>query len=286
MESIANFLLKTNLHLIVLVLAAIAISIYFIIMKALYKEPKVSFFPILLPVITVFLITYATQEYARNKLMLGDVNFFCSQIERFAHNEYSKAKLYEIQQELFGIKNKKLEMFLEGDSFKELYRAMSKVNFEAYFIDHYILSWANELELIYQTNLVALSRGVKITRIFILTDGIIKDPKKLDIAYKVIEKQYKDGIEVKYARQYDLIRSDIKYLGFALNNLAFFDRKVLFIFTPTTQEYNIPTHTLILWNKEDVQKKNPLPRLTISQYVYNFNNDSREHIFSPDFVNY
>jgi hypothetical protein len=286
MESIANFFLKTNIHLMVLVLVTIAISIYFVIMKALNKESKITFFPFIFPIVVTFLIAYATQEYARNKSTLNDVDFFCSQIERFAPNEYSKEKLFEIHDELTGIKIGKLEMFLAGESFKELHRAISKVNYEAQFIDHYILSWENELDLIYQANLAAIGRGVKIARLFILTDVTVKDPKRLEIAYKIMEKQNRDGINIKYARQYDLIRSDIKYPSYALNNLAFFDQKVLFIFTPTTQDYGIPTHTLILWNKNDILEKNPWPGLSISKYVFEFNSDSKRNIFSREFINY
>jgi len=255
-------------------------------MKTLKKQPSVTFLPLILPIIITFLIAYATQEYARNKIMLSDIDFFCAQFEKFTDNGYSRAKLNDIRQELLGIKRKKLEKYLEGDSFKELYRAMSKLEFEGYFIDHYILSWKNDLELIYQTNIAALKGGVEIIRLFILTDEIIKNSDNLNTAYQIMERQFNDGIVVKYARQYDLIRSEVRYLSLTLNNIALFDQKILFIFTPANQTYSVPTHTQIYWSKEDLMEKNPFPEIFKSSHIHNFYENSKTQIFSNNFISY
>jgi hypothetical protein len=130
----------------------------------------------------------------------------------------------------------------ETEFYLEAARYVEQAGSQVKAVDPVTAGWDNRGSLLnfYQTNVRALKRGVKITRIFVITRGELAQPE----IQKVILPQFRDGINVRVAYRDELHtagalngRDTPSSYNFAIHD----DRAVTDVFGQTGKYYGIKT---------------------------------------------
>lgn len=266
MQEISDFFLNTDIHLWITLIVATIVMIYWTISKIINIK-EIDAITVIAIIGIPAVMSFSVDKLLGNYRIKGNVDYFIKQLEDYADCEYAQDKLGEIRRDLLKFKNRSVETYNVVETISEQIRALNNAKYHAIYIDHYILSWNEEIELLFQANIVALEKRIEIKRLFIIPEEIWKNNEKMETAKMIMKRQYDAGIDVRYIRQRDILKSDINYRYYALNNYCLIDNELLAIIIPASQIKIVPIRSMLVWNKERIEELNTFQNLLISKYL-------------------
>lgn len=187
-----------------------------------------------------------------------------------AMNAYAAAKLEELERNLKEFPGKTIETSDEDESLHELIRILKTTQSHYEALNHYVFGWNTTMEYQYRANREAVQRGIKISRIFIVTEETLSSADKFHDFLNIIESQQKDGIDVFYGLQ-STLEKDPEYQKFAHIDVGLSDGVVLAKVTAVSVKGPQPSNVIITWDADSIKEQNPFPYLTKSRHIKPFN---------------
>ncbi len=190
---------------------------------------------------------------------------------------YPRDLLLEVQSDLRSFEARTIETLNEDHTLRELIRIIRTTEARYVAVDHHIFGWSKEVESFYNANVDALRKGVRITRIFVLAEDVIKDPAQLKDLLSYMDVQRKDGIDVKYALQTDL-NQDEAYASYSLMTAGLSDDRVLARVIAQSLRGRQPAKLIVTWDPKEVDKHNPFPYFLNSPHVRSYDDAAKEKL--------
>lgn len=279
-EELISYLLTSWHHVLVLVVAGIMFIVHNVMWYGWGKGESLITQAILIVVCLIAFdsVNEGYQAIRKEKLYLSTA---LHEIEEKTNNKYAKSFLSEVSGKINqSIDNKTIETTSVREGTIELIRAMDTAEDSLIAINHYIEGWNEpELEEFYTANLEAIGRKVNITRIFILRDDVLLNPKRLQIAIKIMDRQKNDKINILVALECE-IRKERNYEKLALSDCGLYDKKMLGYDMSLGPGQKVPGLIGFTWDPKQIKKRSPFKYILKSKYVKEYTDETRESLLS------
>jgi hypothetical protein len=233
----------------------------FILWELLWRKPTANADPMthfLAVLFATYGIAWVTQELRVNqeKHTAYLIELTGEKLSAAADNEYAKGLLEELEQRLKKFELQSSEAAMESDVRSHLIRALRSTRSSAWFLDHYVLVWAEPANPELDENANAIVRGVEIRRVFVLSDALTRNRDDLAAAIRVMDDQRRIGVKVLFVLQTQLQRYP-EYQRHADVNYGIYDNRLLAKISARASPRASPTYCLLSWGSSVSSQDSP-----------------------------
>jgi hypothetical protein len=272
--------LVENWHLVVFGI----VILFVLVFEALHKPTDLKMERMVRALVILFAtygVAWVTQQIRENQEKHTDylIKITRDKLALAADNNYAKGLLDELEQRLNKFEHRSSEAAMETDVRSQLIHALRTSNRSAWFLDHYVLVWAESGNPEFDENKLAIKRGVEVRRVFVLSESLLQSQEDLRIAFRVMDEQRKIGVRVFFVLQRDLQRYP-EYQRHADVNYGVFDTKLLAKISARASPKASPTYCLLSWEPSVLAQDNPQLWLESTSVISEYSDNSKIPLFT------